>query len=85
MSDLTDTDTGLDVDREVQDVAAVQRLIDAGADLDEQDRMGHTPLHVAAGSEEPGSGGWEEEESDLIDHCKNDLMVKVGEHTAKAC
>jgi len=34
----------------------VQRLIDAGADLDEQDRMGHTPLHVAAGSEEPGSG-----------------------------
>ena len=26
----------------------MQRLIDAGADLDEQDRMGHTPLHVAA-------------------------------------
>ena len=34
----------------------MQRLIAAGANLDEQDGMGHTPLHVAAGSEEPGSG-----------------------------
>ena len=34
----------------------MQRLIDAGWDLDEDDAMGHTPLHVAAGSEEPDSG-----------------------------
>ena len=34
----------------------MQRLIDAGWDLDEVDAMGHTPLHVAAGSEEPDSG-----------------------------
>ena len=39
-----------------QDLQEVQRLITAGANLDEQDGMGHTPLHVAAGSEEPGSG-----------------------------
>ena len=34
----------------------MQRLLEAGWDLDEVDAMGHTPLHVAAGSEEPDSG-----------------------------
>ena len=34
----------------------MQRLIDAGWDLDEVDAMGHTPLHVAAGSEDRYSG-----------------------------
>ena len=39
-----------------QDIPLMQRLLEAGWDLDEVDAMGHTPLHVAAGSEEPDSG-----------------------------
>ena len=32
------------------------RLMDEGLDVNEVDALGHTPLHVAAGSEEPNSG-----------------------------
>ena len=39
-----------------QDPDQVRILINAGVNINEQDAMGHTPLHVAAGSEEPGSG-----------------------------
>jgi len=34
----------------------VMRLIDERLDVNEADALGHTPLHVAAGSEEPNSG-----------------------------
>ena len=47
---------GVTSHRDTQDLDEVMRLIDERLDVNEVDALGHTPLHVAAGSEEPNSG-----------------------------